>query len=190
MVPAVLIAQERDPLAVRRWPGLGSGFAAVWNTPELFLGDVMDGVGFPVGGVRQIDRIFPEVFRFPYDTETPSVYPGQAAVLSGRADRHRLASGGFHRVNLPRNVLPDPVNNLPARIAGSFIVIDSLETGSVGKAGAVRRPNRARNAYVVLRHYGLASVGQRAHHEIALVDFTCRNFGTATHESNAWHVRD
>src|SRR6266852_3103833 len=145
MIPAVLIAKKRDPFAIGRWPRLGSSFAPVWNAPELFFGDVMDGVRLPVGSVHNVDRILLEVLCLSIEHEVRCVYPCQAAVLSGLADGHRLATCNFHRVNLPRNVFPNAVNDLPPGIAGSFIVIDGFETGSVGKAGAVRRPNRARN---------------------------------------------
>src|SRR4029077_20390286 len=98
MIPAVLIAQERDPFAVWRWPRLGSGFAPVRNAPGLFFGCVMDGVVFPVGGVHNKDRILLEVLCLSIEHEMRRIYPCQAAVLSGRADCHRLASGDFQSV--------------------------------------------------------------------------------------------
>src|SRR5882724_13497631 len=159
MIPAILIAKKRDPPPVWRRPRLGSGFAPVRYAPKLFLRDLVDGTRLPIGNVRNIDRIFLEVFRLTVVHEVRCVHPGQSAVFSRSANWYRLSTCDLRCIDLPRNVFPDAINNLLSGIGRSFVVIDGLGAYRVSKAGAVGGPDYPRNAHVVLRHDGLASVG-------------------------------
>src|SRR2546423_3409559 len=100
MVPAVLVTEKRDPLAVRRRPGLRARFAPVGDAPEFFFGDFVDGAGFSVGSFGYIDEVFFEVAGLAVEDEMRGVNPGEAAVFSWGADGDGLATGNFAGVDL------------------------------------------------------------------------------------------
>src|SRR5256885_13892292 len=104
MIPAVLVAEKGDPLAVRRRPGLRARFAPVRNAPEFFFGDFVDGAGFSVGGISHVDEIFLEVAGLPVEDKMRGVDPGEAAVFSRGADGDRLTARDFFGKNLAVNV--------------------------------------------------------------------------------------
>ena len=75
MVPAVLIAQESDPLAIGRRPGLRSRFTPVGNAPEFFFIDFMNHLCGTGRGVGRVDKILLEVLRLTIKNKTIRVEP-------------------------------------------------------------------------------------------------------------------
>src|ERR1700746_1270889 len=101
MIPAVLIAEERDPLAVRCPPGLRSRLTPIGNTPEFLFVDFMNGFDRTGRGIGNVNEIFLEVLRFSIENQALRVYPGQSSIFAGRMDRHGFSSVELQRVHLP-----------------------------------------------------------------------------------------
>src|SRR5262252_1544112 len=126
MIPAVLVAEESDPFAVRRGPGLRARFSPVGNAPEFFFGDFMNGLYRASRGVGDVDEILFEVFRLAVENQAIRIDPGEAAVFAGCADGYRLSAVQFEGVDLARSVFGNAIDEFGSGIRRRFIVMDNF----------------------------------------------------------------
>src|SRR5205085_2161829 len=189
MIPAVLVAEERDPLAVGRGPRLRAGFAPIRNAPEFFFVDFVTGFYGAGGGVGDIDGIFLEVFGLAVKDQTVGVNPRQAAVLAGRADGHGFSAVQLQRVDLAGNVFRDAIDEFRAGVRRGFVVLDDFGAGDISERISVGGPNDAANTYVVMRDRGFRAVGKPANDKVASFARALVIGAVAADERNALGVR-
>src|SRR2546421_5961137 len=133
MVPAVLVTEKGDPLAVRRRPGLRARFAPVGDAPEFFFRNFVNGARFSVGGVRYIDEVFFEVAGLAVEDEMRGVNPCEAAVFSGSADGDGLAAGNFARVDLAGDIFFGAIEDFCSRVGRRLVVMNDFAAGGVAE---------------------------------------------------------
>ena len=132
MIPAVAIAEEGDPLPVRR--GLRSGTGIAGHAPELLFHVLVNQLR--VAAARVDDRRGPEM---------PGVNPAsraEAAAVAGR-ERPRRSSGRRHDHQLAGNVFADRVDDFGSAVRRRLLVPDGVRAGGKNQRRAVGRPAEA-----------------------------------------------
>jgi hypothetical protein len=110
MIPAVSIAQERDPLTVGRRLRIAARVAG--HAPELLLDVFVEPSGLAAPDVDQQRRPPLEIGRGAIDEEVTGVQPAPHAEPSGGPQRFWFAAGRRHHHRLARHVLVDRVDDL------------------------------------------------------------------------------
>src|SRR5207247_4953375 len=160
MVPAVLIAEKGNPLAVGRGPRLRPRFAPVGNAPKFFFVYFMNRSRGTRRGVSEINEIFFEIFGFSVEYEMRWVNPSQTSVLAGLAEGDRFAAREPQRIHLTPHVFRHSIDDFCAGVRWGLVVMDDLRTAGVGDGCAVGGPHDTANAYVIVRDGWVGHVGE------------------------------
>ena len=168
VVPAVAVADERDPLAVGRRLAVGAGI--VGDAPELLVDVLVLHARRAAGDVGDVDRAPLEVGRPAVEDDMPGVEPAQGTEGARRADRDGLAAGDGDDVALRGRRLRDRVDDLrprntPASARGGCPAIRPNRPGARRRAPSSGRRcscRRVRRAFPCRRR-AIARRGRRRH---------------------------